>query len=545
MLLSALFACAASVAQAKPGHPPDGVFFARPYGDKGIAIAHDVKTGLERFRLPAGMLSADGSLYAAAELIDNDETRLKTFDAATGDETLRMPLAGSWSLGAVSPNGKTVALTRVPNEKENQVWLKSGKWQTDLQIIDVKSYRPKHTIKLAGNFEVEALSPDGSSLFLVEHLPAAKPDRYVIRWYDLSKEQLVADPLRSKTADEIMSGYAWGGVASTDGEWLFTLYLSTNRKVAFVHMLNLKERYTVCVDLPSDGASFEALKHYALAYSPQRKTLFATNPRTGVVAEIWLDDYRLDQSKGKFVVNKSARFTPSDVPLRADKLDQSNQPLNMSVISPDNKRIFFSDGMVVRAYDIDAGKVSDPYPVKPLFSGLGVSDDGSQLFLARSGDLPAVVDVKSGRVLAESAASIVPWNCPITRPQSPPFAPPTLKPDLDPGEFWHGSDGLWTAVRANGTWSHLPFDSRGYTQKVFWWRKGYDVSKEPMPKLTVTGKRLDDIAPPFVVSGATNAFAADIGSAMLVGVKIPTAGCWEITGRYGPEELSFVVWVAS
>jgi hypothetical protein len=31
---------------------------------------------------------------------------------------------------------------------------------------------------------------------------------------------------------------------------------------------------------------------------------------------------------------------------------------------------------------------------------------------------------------------------------------------------------------------------------------------------------------------------------MLVGVDIPTLGCWEITGQYNGTELSFVVWIA-
>jgi hypothetical protein len=47
-----------------------------------------------------------------------------------------------------------------------------------------------------------------------------------------------------------------------------------------------------------------------------------------------------------------------------------------------------------------------------------------------------------------------------------------------------------------------------------------------------------------VASAATNAFADDIGSAMLVGIGLPTAGCWEITGHLKGTQLSFVVRVA-
>lgn len=94
----------------------------------------------------------------------------------------------------------------------------------------------------------------------------------------------------------------------------------------------------------------------------------------------------------------------------------------------------------------------------------------------------------------------------------------------------------------NGTWYHLPHDATGYSQKVFWWRKGYDAVAEPKPLLTVTGRQLDGTAS-LQSSDATNAMA-DFGSAMLAGVDVPTLGCWEITGHYKGHDLSFVVWVA-
>lgn len=138
-----------------------------------------------------------------------------------------------------------------------------------------------------------------------------------------------------------------------------------------------------------------------------------------------------------------------------------------------------------------------------------------------------------------------PASCPITVPQDPPFVPPAPYDSMGyEGEFWYGSESLWTAIRENGTWESLPHNPEGYTQKVFWWRDGYVWNEEPQPALSITAERLDGPAPVLRGSGATNAYAADIGSAMLTGVDLPTLGCWKITGKYRDAELSFVVWVA-
>jgi hypothetical protein len=151
--------------------------------------------------------------------------------------------------------------------------------------------------------------------------------------------------------------------------------------------------------------------------------------------------------------------------------------------------------------------------------------------------------------VASPAQEIVPHDppadCPITARQDPPFEPPAPYDSMGyEGEFWYGTDALWTALRENGIWEALPHNPGGYTQKVFWWRDGYVWSEEQEPELSVTAERLDASAPPVGASRATNAYAADIGSAMLVGVDFPTLGCWKVTGNYGDTSLSFVVWIA-
>jgi len=121
-----------------------------------------------------------------------------------------------------------------------------------------------------------------------------------------------------------------------------------------------------------------------------------------------------------------------------------------------------------------------------------------------------------------------------TQPPNPPFIPPSPYPPPPPplyaGEFWSGSEMLWTMLRADGTWQKLPYYGGAYAQKILWWRQGYDPQTESAPNLTVTGRRLDAPAPPMGASRATNSSRGDIGSFMVIGVDIPTLGCWEITG---------------
>ena len=95
-------------------------------------------------------------------------------------------------------------------------------------------------------------------------------------------------------------------------------------------------------------------------------------------------------------------------------------------------------------------------------------------------------------------------------------------------------------LSTSGAW-HGMGPKHAYRDKLFWWRQGYSGRTEPRPELAVTGRRLDGAAPPAKVSGATNARHADFGGwAMLVMVEFPTDGCWELTGEYKGQTLSFV-----
>jgi hypothetical protein len=138
-----------------------------------------------------------------------------------------------------------------------------------------------------------------------------------------------------------------------------------------------------------------------------------------------------------------------------------------------------------------------------------------------------------------TVTSDIPDSCPVTLSATKPFVPPWPYPARPyAGGHWFGSDGLWIDPPPNG-------EIRGLREKMSWWRAGYDWHTEPTPKLKVTGRRLDSQAPPLDVDGP-NAVGTSgpPRNSIMVGLTFPTPGCWEITGHYESDELTFVVWVA-
>ncbi|MCI0393868.1 MAG: hypothetical protein L0332_07745 [Chloroflexi bacterium] len=352
---------------ARPvGDGPSELFFVRPAGARGPLVAYDMADSRPRFELPAGLLSADGARYYAARYLLG-MTTVDAYDPQLGRDAGGFSLAGLWELQALSPTGRWLALVHLAGEE--------GQQHTSVRVMDMdgENSQVAKALELDGAFEAEAISAAGDGLFLIQHLPDASGNwdagHYLVRLYDLGQEELLADPLRAKTAvDEVMAGLAWGGVASPDGQWLLTLYLSTWRNNAFIHALNLPNRFPICLALPSGDGDFDQLRHYTLALSSDGSAVYAANPALGVVARINLNP--LESAR-------TATFEPVEM------AGDAAFPISHSVLSADGEAFYFSGGRHVWAYDTRAGQVGEPYTVEaPAISGLGLSSDGRRLYVA-------------------------------------------------------------------------------------------------------------------------------------------------------------------
>jgi hypothetical protein len=141
----------------------------------------------------------------------------------------------------------------------------------------------------------------------------------------------------------------------------------------------------------------------------------------------------------------------------------------------------------------------------------------------------------------------VPKTCSVTKPANQPFLPPPPYPAKPSrGQFWFGTDRLWTALPETGAWiglGHYTPSDPTFRQKLFFWRQGYDAHVETQAKLIISGRRIDAPAQPLQTDGPGTPSWTAHDQFLVTGINFPTTGCWEITGRYENDEVSFVVWV--
>ena len=162
--------------------------------------------------------------------------------------------------GGLSANGRTLVLSRFTFEYPPR--------ETRLAVLDTDLYlrhprrpgqeRPPHAITridLEGDFSFDAISPDGSTVYLIHrylspHAGAAYLATYEVRALDTASGRLLPEPIVDPTEpDERMEGVPITRASGPDGRWAYTLY-DGNGKEPFLHALDTVRGRAVCVDLP-------------------------------------------------------------------------------------------------------------------------------------------------------------------------------------------------------------------------------------------------------------------------------------------------------
>jgi hypothetical protein len=277
---------------------------------------------------------------------------------------------------------------------------------TTIVVVDPARGRAR-TLDLRGNFEPEAFSADGSSLFVLEYLPAEAPERYRVRRVDVGTGTVSPLLLRDKRvvppgAEEEMRGEGRQAVLAPDRTRLYTLYLHQGEHQhtrdllpgrraadghpvhAFVHVLSLTEGWAYCLDLPDPFGSYPAESH-ALTVSPDGKRLY--------VGEL---------TTKQLVVADTESLTVTKVaPLADDEPAGAGAAMSMS---PDGAALYVAAANVVRRLDPATLRVTGSWTTPAVVRGLAPTADGRTLYVGQDGGV-ARVDTTDGRVLGTFPAT--------------------------------------------------------------------------------------------------------------------------------------------
>lgn len=169
--------------------------------------------------------------------------RVLTFRYLSGRYTVPA-VAYDGSVGGLSADGRTLVLLEpraaFPRER------------TRLMIFDAATLRTRESIDLRGDYSFDAISPDGTWLYLVHYLSPRDPAYYEVRAYDVRRRRLLPEPIVDpKERGEQMRGAPITRATSSDGRWAYTLYDGDG--TPFVHALDTVGRTARCLDLDSLG----------------------------------------------------------------------------------------------------------------------------------------------------------------------------------------------------------------------------------------------------------------------------------------------------
>jgi hypothetical protein len=177
-------------------------------------------------------------------------TSIQAIDRNGGRVVRFMTLKGTWGIPLVAYDGTTEGL--LPNGRTlllaQQIYNGRGlRKSTSFAFVDLRRMKLLRKIKLGGAFSVDALSPNGRYLYLIEYVSEADLTAYRVRAYDLDADRLLAKIVADKRSWETtMQGSPVSRLRQ--GDWAYTLYGGPARP--FIHALDTRHVAAVCIDLP-------------------------------------------------------------------------------------------------------------------------------------------------------------------------------------------------------------------------------------------------------------------------------------------------------
>ncbi len=241
--------------------PAASAAFPAPYAVQGPSVV---------------LSSLDGTIKFTA-LKDGHDTRVVA--AGVDGATLRSAVVpGAFGIpgvtqsglaGGLFHDGSAFVLQQVGFAKTSHFAIVST---TDLSVL--------RRIDLKGTFGFDALSPDGSMLYLIQHSTVEDWQHYIVRAYDLRTGNLLPGRVADKAQKSwVMKGWAVARMTTADGRWAYTLYMNPGG-YPFVHALDTVRGVAHCIGLPWTAANQDAVSQFTLAVRGDRLLVRWSDGRT-------------------------------------------------------------------------------------------------------------------------------------------------------------------------------------------------------------------------------------------------------------------------
>jgi hypothetical protein len=243
---------------------------------------------------PGTVTGADGIADASGEFrfvaVTSSRDTVVQKIATQGGRVLRFAaIRGVYGIPLASYDGTATGLTRDGKSLVLSTFPVPTSKLTRFAVFDARTLKLRQRLAFRGLWSLDALSPDGRTLFLIEYVSKNNYANYRVRAFDLAAGRLVAGAIVDKREPEAMTGLPMTRVSSEDAGWAYTLY-SRDTAPAFIHALDTVHRAAVCIDLPWVAGPDSLLN---VRMTIEVGALVLTQPGTGRLATVDLKTFKV------------------------------------------------------------------------------------------------------------------------------------------------------------------------------------------------------------------------------------------------------------
>lgn len=187
--------------------------------------------------------------YVASK--SGSDTLVQVFSTRDGSVKRSTTITGAFGTPTLIPSGAGLGMFRDGSAFVLQSM--ANQKSTSFALVRTNDLSVATTLTLPGSFAFDALSPDGSQLYLIEH-KSSDFQHYIVRAYDLAANQLLPGRIADKAQKSwVMQGYPASRVETPNGRWVYTLY-SNPGGFPFVHALDTVKGVAHCVGIGWKGS---------------------------------------------------------------------------------------------------------------------------------------------------------------------------------------------------------------------------------------------------------------------------------------------------